>query len=47
MTKRIILGGALGAVAMFIWTAIAHMATPLADAGIDEIPNEEAVLAAM
>jgi hypothetical protein len=47
MTKRIILAGVLGAVAMFIWTAIAHMATPLADAGISEIPNEEAVLAAM
>ena len=47
MAKRIILAGVLGAVAMFIWTAIAHMATPLADAGIDEIPNEETVLAAM
>jgi hypothetical protein len=47
MTKRIILAGVLGAIAMFIWTAIAHMATPLGEAGIGEIPNEEAVLAAM
>jgi hypothetical protein len=47
MTKRIILAGVLGAIAMFIWTALAHMATPLGEAGIDEIPNEEAVLAAM
>jgi hypothetical protein len=47
MTKRIILAGVLGAVAMFIWTAIAHMVTPLGEAGIGEIPNEEAVLAAM
>ena len=47
MTKRIILAGVLGAIAMFIWTAIAHMATPLADAGISEIPKEEAVLEAM
>lgn len=47
MTKRIILAGVLGAIAMFIWTAIAHMATPLGEAGIGEIPKEEAVLAAM
>lgn len=47
MTKRIILAGVLGAIAMFIWTAIAHMATPLGEAGIGEIPNEEAVLTAM
>ena len=47
MTKRIILAGVLGAIAMFIWTAIAHMVTPLGEAGIGEIPNEEAALAAM
>lgn len=47
MTKRIILAGVLGAIATFIWTAIAHMVTPLGEAGIGEIPNEEAVLAAM
>jgi hypothetical protein len=32
---------------MFIWTSIAHMALPLGEAGIAEIPNEQAVLAAM
>jgi hypothetical protein len=32
---------------MFIWTSIAHMALPLGEAGIDEIPNESAVLGAM
>ena len=32
---------------MFIWTSIAHMALPLGDAGINEIPNESAVLSAM
>ncbi|MEY2560159.1 MAG: hypothetical protein QOG51_574 [Verrucomicrobiota bacterium] len=47
MTKRIILAGVLGAIAMFIWTAIAHMALPLGEAGIGEIPNDEAVLAAL
>jgi hypothetical protein len=44
---KILLAGILGAVAMFIWTSIAHMALPLGEAGISEIPNEQAVLAAM
>lgn len=44
---KILLAGILGAVAMFIWTSIAHMALPLGEAGISEIPNERAVLAAM
>jgi uncharacterized membrane protein YkgB len=47
MTTRIILAAVLGAIAMFIWTSIAHMALPLGEAGIREIPNERAVLAAM
>jgi hypothetical protein len=44
---KILLAGILGAVAMFIWTFIAHMALPLGEAGISEIPNEQAVLDAM
>lgn len=44
---RILLAGILGGVAMFIWTSIAHMALPLGEAGINEIPNESAVLSAM
>jgi hypothetical protein len=44
---KILLAGILGAVAMFIWTSIAHMALPLGEAGISEIPNEQALLAAM
>ena len=47
MTKRILLAGILGGVAMFIWTSIAHMALPLGEAGIREIPNEQSVTAAM
>ena len=47
MTTRILLAGVLGGVAMFIWTSIAHMVLPLGEAGISEIPNEAAVLAAM
>jgi hypothetical protein len=44
---RILLAGVLGGIAMFIWTSIAHMALPLGEAGINEVPNESAVLSAM
>src|SRR5947208_3561616 len=44
---KILLAGILGAVAMFIWTSIAHMLVHLGEAGISEIPNEQAVLAAL
>ena len=45
--KQTIIAALFGAVAMFAWSSIAHMALPLGDAGISEIPNEAAVLAAM
>ncbi len=45
MTKRVLLAGLLGGIAMYVWTAIAHMILPLGEAGIQEIPNEQAVLA--
>ena len=44
---RILLAGVLGGIAMFVWTSMAHMALPLGEAGINEIPNESAVLSAM
>jgi len=44
---KIIIAGVLGGIVMFIWTSIAHMALPLGEAGIREIPNESAVLGAM
>jgi hypothetical protein len=44
---RILLAGILGGIAMFVWTSIAHIATPLGMTGIKEIPNEQAVLSAM
>src|SRR6266496_6530909 len=47
MTKRTLLAGVLGGIAMFIWTSIAHMLLPLGEAGVREIPNEQAVLASM
>ena len=44
---RIVLAGVLGGIVMFVWTSIAHMALPLGEAGIGEIPNESVVLSAM
>jgi hypothetical protein len=44
---RIILAGLLGAIAMYAWTSIAHMATPLASTGISRMSDEQPVLDAM
>jgi ABC-type transport system substrate-binding protein len=44
---RILIAGLLGAIAMFVWTAIAHMATPLAFTGFSKMQNEHAVLATL
>lgn len=45
--KRIFLAGLLGGIAMFAWTSLAHLALPLGTTGVQEIPNEAPVLAAM
>jgi hypothetical protein len=47
MTAKIILAGVLGGIAMFIWSSIAHMALPLGEAGIKELPHEQSVLATL
>jgi hypothetical protein len=44
---RIFIAAILGAVAMFVWTSIAHVATPLGQIGFSQIPNEGAVMSAM
>ena len=44
---RIFLAALLGGVAMFIWSAVAHMALPLGEAGIKDIPNGTIVMEAM
>jgi len=45
---KVLLAAILGSIAMFIWTSVsAHMALPLGEAGIGEIPNESPVLNAM
>ncbi len=45
--KRTLLAGVLGALAMYIWTFLAHMLLPLGEAGIKQIDNEQPLLAAM
>lgn len=47
MTKKIVLGGIIGGVLMFIWSAVSHMVLPIGEMGIKAIPNEATVLAAM
>jgi hypothetical protein len=47
MWKRILMAGIVGGVAMFVWESVAHMALPLGEAGIREIPNEQTLLATM
>jgi hypothetical protein len=46
-TTRIFLAGVLGAVAMFAWTAIAHMALPLGEAGVQNTMKDDALLTAL
>ncbi len=44
MNKRVFLAGVLSAVAMFLWSGLAHMALPLGQAGIQQIDKEEPLL---
>lgn len=47
MSGRALLAALLGAVAMFLWMSLAHMALPLGEVGIHEMPNERPVLDAL
>lgn len=47
MAKRVIIGGLLGGIALFIWGSLAHMVLGLGSVGFKEIPNESAVLTAL
>ena len=44
---RIVLAGIAGGVAMFMWTFVSHVVTPLGETGIRQIPNEAAVVSAI
>ena len=47
MAKRILIGGLLGGIVVFIWGAIGHVALPLGEMGISAIPDEESVTNAL
>jgi hypothetical protein len=47
MIGRIVVAGLAGALAMFVWTAIAHLALPLGSTGFSQLQNEEPARAAM
>ena len=47
MAMRTFVAGIVGGIAMFLWTSIAHLALPLGEAGIREIPNEKLVLSTL
>jgi hypothetical protein len=44
---RILLAALVGAVAIFAWEFVAHMFTPLGEAGVSYLPNEATVSAAL
>lgn len=44
---RILLAALLGAVAIFVWEFVAHMFTPLGEAGLDFLPAPQALSSAM
>jgi hypothetical protein len=47
MTRKIILGGVLAGVLMFVWSSLAHTVLPIGAMGISTTANEDAVLAAL
>jgi hypothetical protein len=44
---KILLAGAVGGIVVFLWSAFTHMVLPTGEAGIRQIPNEDAVVGAM
>jgi hypothetical protein len=44
---RKLFAGVLGGLAFFAWSSVAHVATGWAEVGIQELPNEQAVLSSL
>jgi len=44
---RLVIAGILGGIAMFVWSAVAHMALPLGSIGVTELPKAAPVVAAL
>lgn len=47
MAKRIIIGGIIGGIVMFLWGFVSHVLTPLGSAGFKGLPNEVVTLKAL
>ena len=47
MSKKILLAGVLGGLAMFIWGAVSHMALNIGASSMKSMQNEKTVIAAM
>ena len=47
MIGKVLLGGLVGGIVVFVWGAISHMATPIGEMGIRQIPNEDKIVANM
>ena len=47
MAKRVVIGGILGGLTMFVWLFVAHDLLPLGELGVQEIANDGPVLTAM
>ena len=45
--RRIVLGGILAGLALFLWESIAHMMLPLGEMGFKVMPNEPAFAAVL
>ncbi|HVW85593.1 MAG TPA: hypothetical protein VHB50_12980 [Bryobacteraceae bacterium] len=47
MNGRVIVAGLVAGIGMYVWSALAHTALPLGEAGIQQIPNEQTILTPM
>jgi hypothetical protein len=47
MSKRILLAGLLGGVALFFWGFLSHTVLPLGELGVQNLPQDHAVIDAM
>jgi hypothetical protein len=47
MMGRVVVGGLVAGIVVFTWGAVSHLATPLGEMGIRQIPSEDKVVGAM
>ena len=44
---KILIGGVVGGIIIFFWGFVSHMVLPIGEMGIKQVPNEDALAAAM